>query len=143
MRKRKRNNWLALQVQLFRQGGGKVAEVAEQFGCSTRNTFKLSRRKFPRIVLVVLCRVLNVNVPKGSGGSVHQKHPGTGTKETLRTVSLDEGPRDVATAKGTKLTGSDCRFATYFGHIGPLNGSELQKFTSPAQSTKKGTQLYI
>ena len=91
MRKRNRNNWLALQVQLFRQGGGKVAEVAEQFGCSTRNIFKLSRRKFPRIVLVVLCRVLNVNVPKGSGGSVHQKHPGTGIKETLRTVSLDEG----------------------------------------------------
>ena len=83
MRKRNRNNWLALQVQLFRQGGGKVAEVAEQFGCSTRNIFKLSRRKFPRIVLVVLCRVLNVNVPKNSGGFCTSKISGYRHKRDL------------------------------------------------------------
>ena len=90
MRKRNRNNWQALQVQLIRQGGGKVAEVAEQFGCTTRNIYKLSKRRFPKLVAVVLALALGVNVPKSSVGFLSQNQ-GMDQKETLRPFTFDEG----------------------------------------------------
>lgn len=90
VRKRGRNDWTALQVQLARQGGAKVAEVAGQLGCTTRNIYKLSKRRFPRIVLAVLVLAFGVNVLNSSGWSVPQKHGSTDQRETLPTFTLDD-----------------------------------------------------
>ena len=42
LRKTNRNDWTALQVQLARDRGATVAEVAGRLGCSARYIYKLS-----------------------------------------------------------------------------------------------------
>ena len=88
MRKTNRNDWTALQVQLARQGGVKVAEVAELVGCSARNIYKLSRRRFPRLVALVLALALGVNVGNSSGGKALPQRLVDTPKEGLRSGTL-------------------------------------------------------
>lgn len=91
LRKMARNDWQALRVQLERDRGATVAEVAGDLGCTTRNIYKLSRRRFPRLVAVVLALALGVNVGNCSGGeSLSQKLVDT-QKETLPAFTFDEG----------------------------------------------------
>lgn len=91
IRKRGRTNWTALRVQLERDRGAKVAEVAGELGCSTRQIYKLSRRRFPRLVLVVLVLALGgVNVPKSSV-RFPSEFQGINQKEHLPAFTLADG----------------------------------------------------
>ena len=85
------NDWTALQVQLARLRGNKVQQLAGELGCSDRSIFRLSKRKFPKIVLAILCQFFNMTVRKSSAVPP-SKIQGTDQKETLRTGRLDEGP---------------------------------------------------
>ena len=91
IRKRGRTDWTALQVQLARASGVKVAEVAGELDCSRRYVFQLSRRRFSRLVLAVLVLALGgVNVPKSSAVATSEIQ-GIDPKETLRPFTLDAG----------------------------------------------------
>ena len=67
-----------------------MAEVAGDIGCSTRFIYQLSKRKFPKLVAVVLALALGVNVGNSSGESLSQKLD-IDQKGHLPTFTLDEG----------------------------------------------------
>ena len=89
IRKKGRANWQALQAQLARDRGGTVAEVAGELGCSRRYIFQLSKRKFPKLVALVLALALGVNVPKSSALATSEIQ-GIDQKEPLRPFTLDD-----------------------------------------------------
>ena len=66
IRKRGRADWMGLQVQLMRWQGGKVAQIAGRFGCSERSVFRLSKRRFPKLVLAILGQALHLTHGKSS-----------------------------------------------------------------------------
>ena len=61
IRKRARADWTALQVQLRRDRGGTLAQIAEEFGCTVRTISNLSKRKFSKIVGLVLDHLFRWN----------------------------------------------------------------------------------
>ena len=90
IRKRGRNDFKALGVQLARASGVKVAEVAGELNCSTRFIYKLSKRRFPKLVAVVLALALGVNVPKSSVLHLSEIQA-IDLKESLPAFTIDEG----------------------------------------------------
>ena len=100
IRKASRNDWQALRVQLARQGGAKVAEVAEILGCSARFVYKLSKRKFSPLLVAVLLAALGLNDPKSSVGVTPDLTTGRNLKEELRSFSLDEDAGPVTAVNG-------------------------------------------
>ena len=61
IRKRARADWTALQVQLRRDRGGTLAQIAEELGCTVRTISNLSKRKFSKIVGLVLDHLFRWN----------------------------------------------------------------------------------
>ena len=90
IRKRGRNDWQALRAQLARASGDTVADVAGELACSTRFIYKLSKRRFPRLVALVLALALGVNVPKSSPVATSEIQ-GIDQKEQLRPFTTDKG----------------------------------------------------
>ena len=91
MRKKGRTDWTALRAQLARQKGGKLAEIAEQLGCSLRTVSRLTKRQFPRIVGVVLSHFFGWTHGKSSCGSAPEIQ-GVDPKESLPRVHIDQQP---------------------------------------------------
>ena len=91
MRKKGRTDWTALRAQLARQKGGKLAEIAEQLGCSLRTVSRLTKRQFPRIVGVVLSHFFGWTHGKSSCGSAPEIQ-GVDPKEPLPRVHIDQQP---------------------------------------------------
>ena len=90
IRKRGRNDWQALRAQLARASGGTVAEVAGELDCTSRFIYKLSKRKFPKLVALVLALALGVNVGNSSGGKSLPQKLDIDQKGQLRSGTLDE-----------------------------------------------------
>ena len=91
MRKKGRTDWTALRAQLARQKGGKLAEIAEQLGCSLRTVSRLTKRQFPRIVGVVLSHYFGWTHGKSSCCPTPEIQ-GVDPKESLPRVHIDQQP---------------------------------------------------
>lgn len=92
IRKKSRADWTALQAQLARHQGGKVAEIAGRFGCSERSVFRLSKRRFPKLVLVILGQALNLTHGKSSVVATSDIQA-IDSKEQLRRGRVPADPR--------------------------------------------------
>lgn len=129
IRKRTRNDWEALRVQLARQGST-VAEVAGDLGCSARFVYKLSKRKFSPLLVAVLLAALGVNVPKGSVGFQAQ-NSGIDQKETLRPFTIDEGAGPI-----TAVTGGPGQKLGAETASTDVEGDELETIRAVIEATK-------
>ena len=92
VRKRSRTDWMGLHVQLMRWQGRKVAQIAGRLDCSERSVFRLSKRRFPRLVLVILGQALNLTHGKSSCAATSQIQT-IGPKEQLPRVRVEAARR--------------------------------------------------